>query len=382
MVLILFLLQYAPEDSNAQYLLDKQLAHYWSAWDVRFDSASNVIRTSQGCLDFWHWYIDLETRVEADLASWLGVRYRNRYVGDYGRHISNHHFEPYFRIRDDIRFLFTVAPHYYKGEDEMGIGFFLGEDYINNLETFLIVEDFDRNYSYKNTPDGPDKVTYQTFPVKWQVRAKRYWRGGHIAFNFELTNRYTLRSTEREFTYPPYFYEEGLRRSLYTRVWQDIGRLRCGLICDLYSSEFYHIDTSHAQNDDVFEIIIEPMFAYSISNKWRPTLYFTYNYKTEDDSLHFFPSGIDSVVDYQRDIYAYLLNMEFHPGGGFIWHFGMQQQFYVNNLGRSFNERRFTLGVEYRYKNIWLYVVEAMEGDFPMPNWLHNRTYVQLMLAF
>ena len=189
MLPVLFLLQYAPEDSNSQYLLDKQLAHYSPSWDAYFDSANNGIRTSQGCLDFWHWYIDLETRLEADLASWLGMRYRNRYVGDYGQHVSNHHFEPYFRVRDNVRFLFTVAPHYYKGEDEIGLGLFLGKDYINHLETFFIVEDFDRNYSYKDLPDGPDKITYQTFPVKWQVRANRYWQGGHVALNLELTNR-------------------------------------------------------------------------------------------------------------------------------------------------------------------------------------------------
>lgn len=382
MLLIIFLLQYAPEDSNAQYLLDKQLAHYFSSWDAYFDSASNGIRTSQGCLDFWHWYIDLETRLEAELASWLGVRYRNRYIGDYGQHVSNHHFEPYFRLRDNLRFMFTVAPHYYKGEDEIGLGLFLGKDYVNHLETFLIVEDFDRNYSYKNLPDGPDKVIYRTFPVKWQVRANRNWQGGHVALNVELTDRYKLSDTDISFRYPPYFYEEGLHRSLYTRFWQDIGKIRCGLIVDLYTSEFYHIDTTHAQTNDAFEMIIEPMFAYSISNKWRPTLYFTYNYKTEDDSLCIFSSGADSVVNYQRDIYAYLLDMEFHPGGSFVWHFGMQRQFYYNNLDRSFNERRFTIGIEYRHRNVWLYVVEAMEGDFPMPNWLHNRTYAQLAIVF
>ena len=182
-------------------------------------------------------------------------------------------------------------------------------------------------------------------------------------------------------TYPPYFYEQALHRSLYTRFWQDIGKIRCGMIFDLYASEFYHIDTSYARTDDAFEVIVEPMLAYSITDKWRPTFYFTYNYKTEDDSLQMFPTGMDSVVNYQRDLYAYLLDVEFHPGGSFVWHFGMQQQFGESNLGRSFNHRRFTLGIEYRYKNIWLYVVEAMEGDFPMPNWLHNRTYVQLMIV-
>jgi hypothetical protein len=382
MTLVFFLLQYAPEDSNGQYLLDKQLAHYFPAWEAYYDSADNALQVSQGCLDFWHWYINLETKLEADLASWLGIRYRNEYRGDYGQHVSNHHFEPYFQLRDNLRFLFTVAPHYYKGEDELGIGFFLGKNYVNSLETFLIVEDFDRNYSYKNHPDGPDKVIYQTFPVKWQARMKKYWPRGHLAIDAELTNRYLLHSTEIIMVYPPYFYEQGLHRNLHTRFWQDIGKVRCGLIFDLYASEFYHIDTSSAHSEDIFEIILEPMLAYSISNKWRPTFYFTYNYKTDYDSLHLFSSAMDSAVNYQRDIYAYLLDVEFHPGGSFVWHFGVQQQFYENNLSRNCSERRFNLGLEYRYKKVWFYIVEAMEGDYPMPHWLHNRTYVQLTFLF
>jgi len=382
MLLIFFLLQYAPEDSNGQYLLDKQIAHYFPAWDASYDSSTNALRTSQGCLDFWHWYINLETKLEANLSSWLGVRYRNRYHGDYGRHVSNHHFEPFFQVRENMRILFTVAPHYYKGEDELGVGFFWGENYMDFLETLVILEDFDRNYSYKNTPDGPDKVIYRTFPVKWQVKVNKYWHGGHLACNLELTNRYLLQSTEREFSYPPYFHERGLHRACYTRFWQDVGKVRCGLIFDLYQSEFYHLDTGRVHKEDILEVILEPMFAYSINDKWKPTLYLTYNYKTDDDSVCNFSTGIDSIVDYQRDIYAYLLDIEFHPGGNFVWHFGMQQQFFENNLGRKADERRFTLGIEYRYKNIWFYIVEAMEGDIPMPNWLHNRTYVQLMIKF
>jgi hypothetical protein len=382
MFFIFFLLCYAPEDSNAHYLLDKQLARYFCAWDSHYDDATNALRTSQGCLDFWHWYIDLETKLEANLASWFGVRYRNRYLGDYDRHVSNHHFEPFFQMRENLRFLFTVAPHYYKGEDELGIGFFWGRDYRDYIETFVILEDFDRNYSYKNTPDGPDKITYETFPVRWQVRLNRYWSSGHLALAGELTNRYWLRSTEHEFTYPPYFQERGLHRSLCARFWQDVGKLRAGMILDLHASELYNIDTSRVHTVDIFETLVEPMLAYCITDKWRPTLYLTYNYKTEDDSLLLFSTGIAETVDYQRDIFAYLIDVEFHPGGSFIWHFGMQQQFYENNKGRDAVERRFTLGLEYRYGNVWFYIVEAMEGDYPMPNWLHNRTYVQLMLTF
>ena len=121
---------------------------------------------------------------------------------------------------------------------------------------------------------------------------------------------------------------------------------------------------------------------YKLTEKWIPNLYFTYNYKTDDNSIHISSSLEDSLFYYKRDVYAYLIDVEFHPDGNFIWHFGMQRQFYYNNQGEEFTDRRLLLGFEYRYKNIWFYFVEAMEGDFPTPKWLHNHTYVQLMLKF
>ena len=119
MHLVFFLLLYVPEDSNTQYLLDKQLAHYFPSWIVYWDSSTNALRTSQGCLDLKNWYIDFDARVEANLASWLGLRYRNRYHGDYNKHVSNHYFEPFVQVLENLRILLSVAPHYYKGEDEL-----------------------------------------------------------------------------------------------------------------------------------------------------------------------------------------------------------------------------------------------------------------------
>lgn len=382
MLLACLLLLYVPEDSNTQYLLDKQLAHYFPSWIVHWDSSTNALRTSQGCLDLKNWYIDFDARVETKLSSWLGLRYRNKYLGDYNKHVSNHYFEPFIQVRENLRILLSVAPHYYKGEDQLGAGFFLGKDYLNYLETLVIVEDFDRNFSLHNIPEGRDKVIYECFPFNWKTNINKYWQGGYFNFNFELSNRYWLRSTEKEFTYPPYFYERGLHRAFCTRFWQDISKLRFGGLFDLQQSEFYHIDTSEVHEENNFEIIVEPMIAYRVSDKWIPTLYFTYNYKTLDDSSYLFGTGMDSIVDYQRDIYAYLVDVEFHPGGNFVWHFGLQQQFYNNNQGVDKRERRLTLGLEYRYKDVWIYIVEAMEGDLPMPGWLHNRTYVQLMMRF
>ena len=380
MLIFLLIFSYAPEDSNAHYLMDKQLAHYFPAWDGQFDSTTNAFRTSQGCLDFWHWYIDLETKVTVNLCSWLGLRYRNEYHGDYDNHVANHYFEPFIMAGQNLRLLFTIAPHYYKGEDEIGIGFSLGKSYLNYFQTLFIVEDFDRNYSFKDIPDGADKIIYQQFPIKSKTILNQYWRTGYCTFSLELTNRYWLRSTELTETYPTYFYERGLKRSFYTRINQDLDAWRFGLICDLAQSERSHIDTSQVHKEDIFEMILEPTVAYRINDQWMPTLYLTYNYKTDNDSLVFFNTDEDYWVDYQRDIYAYLFDLVYCPRGNFLWHFGMQQQFYHNNQGDDTRERRFILGFEYRYNKVWLYVVEAMEGDFPMPHWLHNRTYVQLLL--
>jgi len=371
MFVIFFIISYAPEDSNAHYLMDKQLAHYFPAWEIRFDSTSGGLRTSQGCLDLLNWYINLETKFEVYLSRIFGLRYRNHYLGDYANHITDHRFEPFFQLKDDMRLLFTIAPHYYKGEDEIGIGMFFGRNYLNFLETFIIVEDFDRNFSLMNTPGGPDKIIYKQHPIKLKSYFNKYWQTGHLTLQFEVTNRYNLQSTEDLDSYPRAYTERGLHRFFYTRFWQDINKLRLGGIFDLKQSEFFKMDTSRTTEEDIFEIVIEPMIAYKLNEKWVPTLYLTYNYKTEQDTSY-----------YQRDIYAYYLDVEFHPGGRFVWHFGTQRQFYYNNQEKNFKERRFTLGLEYRYKNVWFYFVEAMEGDFPTPKWLHNHTYVQLLIRF
>ena len=373
---------FVPEDSNSQYLLDRQIAHYFPSWEIHFDSMSGGIRTSQGCLDLLNWYIDLDTKFEVNFSRILGLRYRNKYLGDYKNQICDHRFEPFFQLKKNLRLLFTVTTHYYKGEDELGFGFFLGKDYLNFLEMFIIAEDFDRNFSLQHMYPGEDKIIYKQHPIKLQTHFNKYWDTGHLSLKFDVSNRYRLQSTEPWDVYPRAYTEEGLHRYFYTRFWQDINKLRLGTIVDLKQSELYQVDTTRIYNENIFEIIVEPMISYKLTEKWIPNLYLTYNYKTDDDSIHIFSSFEDSLFHYKRDVYAYLIDVEFHPGGNFIWHFGMQRQFYYNNQGEEFTDRRLLLGFEYRYKNIWFYFIEAMEGDFPTPKWLHNHTYVQLMLKF
>ncbi len=382
-VFLLYLCTYAPEDSNAAfYLLDKQIAHYFPSWEVRFDSTNRGLRTSQGCLDLLNWYIDLTTKYEVFLSKVVGLRYRNKYLGDYGGHVSNHYFEPFFQLGENCRLFLTIAPHYYKGEDEIGTGVFLGRNYLNYLETFIVVEDFDRNFSLKDMDPGPEKILYKQHPIVLNSTYNTYWKTGHLNARVELTNRYHLQSTEPWDVEPVAYREKGLRRRFYTRLWQDIKKLRIGGIFDLKQSECSKLDTISDRREDILEIIAEPMITCRLHKKLVPTLYLSYNYKSEDDSLHYCGTAQERVVHYQRDIYAYLVDVAFHPGGRFVWHLGMQRQFYYNNTGKRDRERRFILGFEYRYKKIWFYFVEAMEGDFPTPKWLHNHTYLQLLLTF
>lgn len=382
MIFLLPLMFIVPEDSNGQDLLDKQLSHYFMDWEMCFDSVPAAMRSSQGCLDLRNWYIDLNTKFEVSLSKIMGFRYRNQYFGYYDNHINDHRFEPYFQIRDNLRLLFTITTHYYKGEDELGIGFFIGKDYLNYLEFFVIAEDFDHNFSLQNVQASADKITYWQHPIKFVARFNKYWRTGHLTLHADVSNRYRLQSNEVELGPTPYFQEKGLHRYFYTRAWQDIGKFRIGGICDLRQSEFFSQDTASVFRNDKYELIVEPALCFRLSDKWTPSLYFTYNYKTHNDSLYSRDPGTDSLFDYQRDVYAYMIDLEFRPGGNFIWHAGMQREFYCNNQGREYSERRLLIGFEYRYKNVWFYFVEAMEGDFPTPKWMHNHTYIQLMVKF
>ncbi len=365
---------YAPEDSNYQYLLDKQIAHYFHSWDVVFDSTTNGIRTSQGCLDVLNWYIDLELRCEAQLSKLLGIRYKNLYVGDYDQHISNHYFQPFFQLSSAQRLFLSITTHYYKGEDEIGIGYFWGSDYINYLELFFSVENFDRNFSLQHMPEGRTKTVYKNleFPMKLTGVMTRNWNTGRLRTEFSLGRKYFLESTDEPVT----FREQGYQHYWYLRMFQDINRLRFG-IHNVLKYSYKHTDNfTDFFQEKIFDIYPEMQFAYRINKRWVPNLYLNYNYKCENDTS-LYESGF-----YERNVFAYLLDVEFCPGKNFVWHFGTQREFYRNNQGVNLKDRRINVGLEYRYQKIWFYLVEAMEGDFPTPKYLHNHTYLQLMIRF
>ncbi len=360
---------YAPEDSNCQNLLDKQIAHYFQSWELVFDSTKNGMRTSQGCLDLLNWYVELELRYEAYLSKILGIRYQNHYRGDYDEHISNHYFQPFFQIAENRRLFLSITTHYYKGEDEIGIGYFYGRDYLNFCEIFLLVENFDRNFSLQNMENGKEKIIYRglQYPIKLKTKLNKNWQTGRFRTEFTLSKSYLLESTDDPITYQ----EKGYTHTWYLRFWQDINKFRIGLLNNFRYATKSITDSTDNFKDTIFEVIPEIQFTYRISQKLVPNLYLTYNYKSEEDTLF-----------YERNVYAYLFDLEFYPEGNFVWHFGTQREFYYNNQNVNLKERRINVGMEYRYKNLWFYLVEAMEGDFPTPKYMHNHTYVQLMLRF
>ncbi|HEX7319344.1 MAG TPA: hypothetical protein VF399_03170 [bacterium] len=384
MLLFLILSYIAREDSNCQYLLDKQLAHYFPAWECYFDSSYNGMRTSQGCLDLLNWYIDLQTRYEVLLSRRIGLRYRNHYRGDYNDHINNHYFDPLLKLNENFKLILSITTHYYKGENEIGVGYQWGKDYMNFMETFISVENFDRNFSLKASPEGPDKFTYSglAYPIKLITTINKTWTHGRLNLDCDLSTKYKMHST--------ILTEEGWNRKANLRVWHDIKQWQFGIISNLQLSDIEKHVNDYAETTSVyelrsFEMINEPMIAWQINAKWKPVVYFTYDFKTvEEESL-----SVDQ--SYERNIFAYLVDLEFSPGGRFIWHLGTQRQFYESNctdlsIGetnhREFKERRINVGLEYRYNNFWFYLVEAMEGDFPTEKYLHNHTYLQMMLKF
>jgi hypothetical protein len=368
-------MSFVAEDSNFHYLMDRQIGRYYPEWEVRNDSIRNGMRTNQGCLDLLNWYIDLELRYEAQLANWLGLRYRNHFLGDYGNHKTDHFFEPFFPIRPDQRIYLSVTTHYYKGENELGIGYFLGRDYVNCLETFIVAENFDRNFSLKQSGTGHDVRTYRMWPIDWRGTITKNWTGSRLNLKWELTVPYKLESTDDPVT----FRETGSRRSFYGRFWKDFSRIRIGATADCRYSATDVIDTSYHFRTARSEILAEPMIGYQITGYWRPTLYLDFNRKSNRDSIFV-----------ENNVFAYYIDLEYCPtplrnpdsGGVFVWHIGTQRQYYADNRDQEYRERRINLSLEYRYRNLWFNLHEAMEGDFPTPKYLHNHTYLQMNISF
>lgn len=375
MIFFVFLISFVPEDSNYHHVMDQQLSVYLTDWQLRWDSTENGLRTVQGCLDLRYWYLNIDTRFQTDLANWLGLRYRYRNYSFYHRRVQDNYFEPFFRIKPDQRLIISLTTHFYKGDNQFGIGYALGRSYLNYLETFFIAEHLDRNFSLQHEEDGPDKIIYKTFPLVWHTDLTRNWRSGRLGLTLEISNTYDLSATD----HPASYQEKGRRAQIDLSLRQDIKRSRLNLWYRAENQWLNRTDSLFAGAFTASESFhfVHAGYGYRLNDRWRPTVYLTYNtVKVEDDTSHL-----------TNRVWAYLLDVEyrtpwrFMPGAWLVT-FGVQQEFYHDTNERNFKERRFNLNLEYRYHKIWFRFMEAMEGDWPMPKNLHNHTYLQLLLGF
>ncbi len=376
-MLILFLLSFVPEDSNYHHVMDQQLIVYLTDWQVRWDSTENGLRTVQGCLDLRYWHLDIDTRFQTDIAPWIGLRYRYRNYGFYNRRVDNNYFEPFFPIKPGQRLFISVTTHFYKGDNQFGLGYSFGRTYLNHLETFLIAEHLDRNFSLQHEEDGPDKIVYSMFPLVWHTELIQNWRTGRLGLAFEVSNTYRLASTD----HPASFWEKGRRTMASFSFRQDIRRSRFTAWYNMEDRWLIRSDSTFTGSNGFTTAegfhFIHTGYGYKINDRWRPTAYLTYNTnRAEDDTAY-----------NKTNVWAYMLDVEYRTPwhfmpGAWIVTFGTQQEFYTDTGAREFHERRFNVNLEYRYNKFWFRFMEAMEGDWPMPGNIHNHTYVQMMLTF
>jgi hypothetical protein len=213
------------------------------------------------------------------------------------------------------------------------------------------------------------------WPIDWRGTLTKNWTGSRLNLKWEITVPYKLESTDDPVTYR----ETGSRRYLYGRFWKDFNRFRIGALAEYRYKTLETTDRSYRFENTYDEILAEPMAGYRLTDRWMPNLYLTFNMKSNEDTM---------LVE--NRCFAYYFDLEYRPTpprnpdstGVFVWHFGTQRQFFTDNRDRNFRERRLNLSLEYRYKNIWFNLHEAMEGDFPTPKYLHNHTYLQMMLKF
>lgn len=367
--LLLLIVVYAPEDSNCHYVMDQQLAYFKPDWEMMFDSTGSGMRCSQGCLDIRNWYIDLELRHQAMLSRLLGLRYRNHYRGDYEDHVTDHFFEPFFPLGRSQYLFFSITVHYYKGEDDLGIGHVWGDDYLNRWENFIVVENFDRNFSVQSVANGYENRVYDVprFPVKWWSDLHLSWDRGFLHAGARVGPEYRILSTDPDHNYQ----EEGSDNTADLRLHHEVGRCLCGYRMTALMRSRDIQDSARTSSVNITDLLAEPMLGYGLSEKWELSGYFTYNYKVEEDTAR-----------YERNTWSIMAEAWFRPGGSLSWRFGAQQQYCETTLRDGFWERRLLVGLEYRTPKIWFYLVEALEGDWPIPKTPHNHTYVQVMYRF
>ncbi|MEO0226410.1 MAG: hypothetical protein ABIL05_05610 [candidate division WOR-3 bacterium] len=365
-----------PEDANLYYYMDRMLFCYPDRWEFFYDSASVGMRTFQGCHELKTWYIDLKAKAEASLSQWLGIRYRYRMLADYLHQENLHRFEPSIKLEKDLALLFMIVPYYHKGNDEFGIGLSKGTDDLNSIEAFFILRSIDNNYSLKDTPDGPDKKVYKTFPFYGTFKCGRRWTNGYFKGYFEKSN--TSHLVSRSAPGRCYWLQEQRNfTNLDVRFLNSYGRFEFGGDFHLSEINCKTIDRNIRPTwfgDTLLEIAFQPKIGFVLSSKWKPVFYYYLDNKRADDT-----------VRYRRAGNAQHLDFEFSPTRKILWHFGFQRQ-WINIMREDLRiEYRFLVGFEYTFSRGMFIIWEGIEADpadVTKINRLHNHTYVGLTMRF
>ncbi|HIE05956.1 MAG TPA: hypothetical protein EYP58_04055 [bacterium (Candidatus Stahlbacteria)] len=367
MILFLLFLLYEPEDSNNMYLIDQMLVVPEEQFIVAYDSAVSGLFTTQGCLDLMNWYIKLDIKHDAWLSSWLGLRYRYRKIGDYDRSADEHRFEPTFKIGKQNLHL-MIIPRYYKGGDEIGIGYSTGSDYLNYLQLFLSVPDFDRNFSLRDTPDSLPRYKYKRFPIRLSLELRRRWGVGYFKFiinrilpSFQIwEGQESIRSDE--FGY-----------SAYLTSWH--GRFNLGFAADynVQNERNFDMVARVFNGDSLSWFEVQPWVGFRISKRW--TVFFRYRVETKWHK--------DDLSDYHREGNSQYLDIHYRMSDHYLWHFGYQGEYLESGMLKIVNNHRFVVGLEYDFNRGRFVLWEGIEADRP---WriarFHNHTYLSFLVNF
>ena len=355
-----------PEDSNNLYLMDQILTVPQESFLLGYDSLISGFYTNQGCLDLLNWYIDLRVKHDLFLSKRLGIRYRYWKLGDYSRQIDEHRFEPTL-LFGSHRLHLMITPRYYKGDDEIGIGYSHG-NYLNYLSFFFSVPDFDRNFSLQYTPDSLPSYRYKRFPLRFSFEIRRRWRSGYLKLIIDRT-------------LPSFQVWKG-----HESIWKDRWRFSVNLTSwhgrfNLNFTSSYEeknrrsllFYAREADCDSINWLEAQPGIGYRFSN--QITIYFSYRI---DSKFH----ATDSF-NYHRSGNAQYLDIHYQLSDKYLWHFGYQGEYVRSGELKIVNNHRFIIGLEYIFKKGKFVLWEGIEADRPFRlARFHNHTYLSLIFSF
>lgn len=175
-----------PEDKCEIYLVDMNIAKFYPDWELAYDSVPQGFRTSHGCLDLIKWYAFYEAKLIFPLYKNFGARYFYKRIDDYGINYYQHRIEPYLRFKNLWLFLEAV-PYFYKYNDEAGIGIGYIKNWLNYIEFFFILKDFDRNFASRFTEEGEELMLYSQVPFRFEIKARKVSERIRLKLNHTFT---------------------------------------------------------------------------------------------------------------------------------------------------------------------------------------------------